>query len=405
MTAGSSAVSDPIDYPRIVTGRFLLVTFATFAYYLCVGVLVPTLPVFIENGLNSGEAMIGAATVVFSLAAVVSRPALTFVGTRFGRRSLIFWGAVMGAVSALALVFVEEAWQVIPARIVMGIGEAAVFVGAATLAVELTPEGRKAESASYLSVAVFGGISVGPIVGEWAMGVVPESSRGLGAGSFDRVFVITAVAAALCAVVALSLPAFVGERPAASPGRARFLHPRATLPGMVMALGFASWTGFNTFVPGYAKELGLKGSSIFFAVYSILCLVIRLLAARLPERVGLIRSVAAAMLFILIGPLAIFTVASPFGIMVGTVFFALGVSFIYPSLLAIAIDGVDETERVQVVASFTMFFEVGSAAGALCLGIAGQLFGKRSTFLAAAVFAALGLFAVARLRARRRSVS
>jgi predicted MFS family arabinose efflux permease len=87
--------------------------------------------------------------------------------------------------------------------------------------------------------------------------------------------------------------------------------------------------------------------------------------------------------------------------MVGTVFFALGVSFIYPSLLAIAVDGTDENERVHVVASFTMFFEVGSAVGALFLGIAGQMYGKRSTFLVAAVFAAMGMFALGRLRARR----
>lgn len=386
---------------RIITPRFVLVTISTFAYYVCVGVLVPTLPVFIENGLSSGEAMIGAATVVFSLAAVVCRPALTFVGTRFGRRSLMFWGAIMGAASAFSLVFVDQAWQVIPARIVMGIGEAAVFVGAATLAVELTPDGRKAESASYLSVAVFGGISVGPIIGEWAMGVVPESARGLGVGSFDRVFVITGVAALVCGLVALALPAFVGERPRVDTGRSKFLHPRATLPGMVMALGFASWTGFNTFVPGYAKELGLKGSSVFFAVYSVLCLVIRLFGARMPERVGLIRSVAAAMTFILLGPLAIFALASTTGLMIGTVFFALGVSFIYPSLLAIAVDGTDENERVHVVASFTMFFEVGSATGALFLGVAGQLFGKRSTFLVAAVFAAMGIVALGRLRTRR----
>lgn len=394
-------MTDPLTPARIITGRFVLVTLATFAYYLCVGVLVPTLPVFIENGLGSGEAMVGAAMVVFSLAAVLCRPALTFVGTRFGRRSLMGWGAVLGAVSALMLVVVDEAWQVIPARILMGVGEAAVFVGAATLAVELTPDGRKAESASYLSVAVFGGISVGPIVGEWAMGVVPESARGLQSGSFDRVFVITAIAAALCGVVSLALPAFVGDRPAPESTRARFLHPRATMPGIVMALGFASWTAFNTFVPGYAKELGLSGSSLFFAVYSVLCLVIRLFGARLPERVGLVRSVAAAMFFVLVGPLAIFVLASPTGLVLGTVFFAFGVSFIYPSLLAIAVEGVDEGERVQVVASFTMFFEVGSAAGALFLGISGQLFGKRSTFLVAVVFAALGMVALDRLRRRR----
>ena len=55
-------------------------------------------------------------------------------------------------------------------RGVMGIGEAAVFVGAATLVADLSPRDRRAEGASYFSVAVFGGIGIGPIVGEALLG-------------------------------------------------------------------------------------------------------------------------------------------------------------------------------------------------------------------------------------------
>jgi MFS family permease len=89
----------------MVTPRFLLVTAATFAYYLCVGILIPTLPVFIKNGLGSGEAMIGAAGVVFSGAAVLFRPLLTWVGNRWGRRTMMVTGSLVAAVAALAKPF------------------------------------------------------------------------------------------------------------------------------------------------------------------------------------------------------------------------------------------------------------------------------------------------------------
>ncbi len=52
----------------------------------------------------------------------------------------------------------------------MGLGEAALFVGAATLIADLSPPHRRAESASYFSVAVYGGIGLGPTIGEWVLG-------------------------------------------------------------------------------------------------------------------------------------------------------------------------------------------------------------------------------------------
>ena len=50
-----------------------------------------------------------------------------------------------------------------------GLGEAAIFVAAATLIADLSPEGRRAERASYLSVAVYTGIGLGPVLGEWVL--------------------------------------------------------------------------------------------------------------------------------------------------------------------------------------------------------------------------------------------
>ncbi len=375
----------------MVTPRFLLVTAATLAYYTCVGILIPTLPVFIKNGLGSGEAMIGASAVLFSGAAVLFRPLLTWVGNRWGRRTMMVSGSLVATVAALGMTVVNSTWQLLPFRALMGVGEAALFVGAAILVVELSPENRKAEAASYLSVAVFGGLSVGPIIGELVMGDVPEGARGLSAGHFDRVFVVTALASLLAAAVSLTAPAFVGAKPERIRRKVSWFHPRSLRPGMILALGMAAWTSFTSFVPTFSKSIGLSGSARFFTVYSILCLVLRLFGAKTPERLGLRRSVWIAMSFLLCGVTSVGVLGNEIGIWIGTTFFALGVSFFYPSLLAMAVEGSDSDERVEVVASFTSFFEIGGVIGGLALGVVGQLFGERSTFFGGMVFAVMGL--------------
>ena len=160
---------------------------------------------------------------------------------------------------------------------------------------------------------------------------------------------------------------------------------------MILALGMAAWTSFTSFVPTFSKSIGLSGSARFFTVYSILCLVLRLFGAKTPERLGLRRSVWIAMSLLLCGVTSVGVLGNEIGIWIGTTFFALGISFFYPSLLAMAVEGSESDERVEVVASFTSFFEIGGVIGGLALGVVGQLFGERSTFFGGMVFAVMGL--------------
>jgi MFS family permease len=266
----------------------------------------------------------------------------------------------------------------------MGVGEAALFVGASTLVADLSPPERRAESASYLSAAVFGGISVGPILGELA----------LGEDRFTFAFLAAAACSALAAIVSLWAPVRVGPPPApetvARP-RAVWLHSAAVLPGVVLALGIAGWTAFTTFVPTYVDDLGMSGSAAVFALYSALCFVLRIVGAKVPERIGVSRAVNTALVLLAIGLFVIAGVPQALGLYGATVLIALGVTFFYPSLLAASVNAVPESERVGVVSSFTMFFEVGTAMGGLVLGLVGELAGKRATFAAGGVIVVIGL--------------
>ena len=68
-------------------------------------------------------------------------------------------------------------------RGITGVGEAALFVGAITLIADLFPPDRRAKGASYFSIAVFGGLGIGPVLGEWVLDDVNYERAFLTAGA------------------------------------------------------------------------------------------------------------------------------------------------------------------------------------------------------------------------------
>jgi MFS family permease len=65
-------------------------------------------------------------------------------------------------------------------------------------------------------------------------------------------------------------------------------------------------------------------------------------------------------------------------------------AFMYPSLMAFTVNRTSDVERPRAIASFTMFFEAGTAAGGLALGALAEVLGKRAGFTAAVGLCVIG---------------
>jgi MFS family permease len=305
------------------------------------------------------------------------------VGDRLGRRFLMVGGALLAGAAIATTAFVGSLATLLPLRAISGVGEAALFVGAATLIADLSPAHRRAEGASYFSLAVFGGLGIGPVVGE----VV------LGDGRYRAVYLVAAlfcVAAALIALAAPNRVPGVVTAPIDDNGPRGF-HRAAFLPGLVLACGVGGYAAFTAFLPTHAESLGMP-AAVPFLIYSILCLSLRVVGARLPEKLGLANVLTIALISLSSGLLILALIAHPSGVYLGTVVLAGGMALIYPSLMAFAVNSVTETERARVLASFTMFFEVGTVVGGLLLGSVARIGGERGAFAGGAVLAASGLW-------------
>lgn len=378
--------TDRSNPSKMITRPFVSVALTAFVFFFYIGIVLVTIPRFIEDELGSGEFGVGLTVATFAAAAIVVRPFLGRLIERFGRRAIMMVGALIAAGSGALLGLSTALWHVLVLRSFMGIGEAAVFVGAATLIADLAPAHRRAEAASYFSVAVYGGIGLGPTIGEWILG--------------DDRFALTFLAAsgfsAFAAITVLGVPRRVdrSSTPVTSDVKPPLLHRAAFWPGVVLASGIAAFSVFAAFIPEYARTVGLAGSAGLFLVYSAVSLVLRVVGARLPERLGEHRMVTIALGSLATGLALISLVTEPWALWVGAAVIGVGMAFLYPSLMANVVNRVDDGERASALSTFTMFFELGSVVGGVVLGAIGELFDKRAGFFGGAVIAALGLVAL-----------
>lgn len=352
---------------------------ATFAYFFAVGILIPALPRFVKNGLEAGNFAVGVTIGSFGLAAVLIRPFIGQIGDARGRRVLIIAGGVLVGLSIVGYIAADSLGPLLLLRLVSGAGEAMFYVGAASVINDIAPDERRGEALSYFSLALFGGIAVGPVVGE----TILESA------SFDVAWLVAAAAALIAGLIGLGIAETRPEGLAQGPRR--IVHPAALEPGTILATNIWALATFTTFVPLYALALGLSGSRMFFVLHSVVVFSIRLFGARIPDQLGPGKSARAALTLVALGMLVIGAWEHPAGLFGGTILYSIGHSLAFPALMTLAVRGAPASERSSVVATFTAFFDLSFGLGAVSAGAFAALLGYRGSFIASAVVALGGL--------------
>jgi MFS family permease len=366
---------------------FLVVILAGFVYFVAVGAMMPILPRYVEDELGGGGFQVGLAVGAFAVSAALLRPWVGRTGDTHGRRILVVGGAAVASVSILAYTAAASLPLLVAFRLLTGAGEAAFFTGLVTINQDLAPDDRRGEAASYFSVSLYGGLALGPLLGETL----------LRATSFSTVFVTFAGACAVGAVLALLLPKG-GTAVAAGPRT--ILHRVALWPGIVAALGLVPITAYGAFLPLYADSVGFEDVGPVLGLYAGLVLVIRIVGARVPDALGWRRASAVALTGVGLGVGVIGAWGTAAAVWVGTVLLAVGMSLLYPALLAAVMKATPDAERSHAVGTFTLFLDLATGFGTALVGIVVSLGNERSGFVVAGLCAAGGLVAQTLLRDR-----
>ena len=377
---------------RILTKPFVLTMLAEFTLCMSVGMLLAVVPVYAADDLGVGSFGVAVAVAAVSPMVLVCQPLAGRYADRKGRRILVIAGGMLAAITVAAYVLASSLALLVVLRLLTGAGEAMALVGAATIVTDLAPEHRRGEALSVFSLGLWGGLALGPLLGE----LVLDDTR------FDAVWLLAAACCLGAGLIGLLLPETAPARAAGPESTARLVHPAAVGPGLVLSFTVLGFAGLGTFGALYARDLGLDGAGSVFLVFSVVVVATRVLARQVPDRLGPKRTSRMALGLIAVGLFTIGLWNVPAGLFAGTVVVAFGHALAFPSLMTLAVNSGPASERSSIVGTFSAFTELGFLIGALSLGAVASATGYDGVFVVCAFGPLLGVLVLSRLTTPRR---
>ena len=362
---------------------------AALLAFIAIGAALPVLPGYVRGTLHSGDVAVGVVVGAFALTSVVCRPLAGRQADVRGRRLVLVVGALAMTLGGVLYLFASSVPSMILARLAVGAGEGAVYTAGVTWAVDLAPKDRRGLALGLFGLAVWGGLSLGPLVGELLRANV----------GYDAVWALTAALPFAAAMIALRLP-----EPAdidREPTPLAFLPRAAMRPGIALALANVGYAALAGFVILDLNARGVGGGASVFTAFAVAVFASRLALSRVPDRAGARATATTAALFEAVG-LAIIAAADSLPVaLAGAIVVGVGFAMLFPSLALMVVGDVGEDRRGSAMGAFTAFFDIGVGLGAPLAGATAALAGYPAVFVLGSVAALVAAGVAASWRAAR----
>ena len=370
----------------LYTGRFLAISLIGFFTTSNIGAFF-LFPVFVADR-GGTAADIGYIMGAFFLAAVLSRPLISAVINRLGRKPACAIANLLMIIASLSYLFFSGRLEnfylpLLVVRAVHGVSSGFAFTAGFTYVADIVPENRMNEGIGMFGASGLLGLALGPAAAELII---------LQFG-FSACFIAAAAAPAVGLLLLFFLPeSYVHDR---SQGVDSFV----TLLGrskifivalliLILGIGMAS---SNSFVALFAQSRGISFVSPYFVAYSASAIAVRFLGGRLADMVGEIRVVPYAISLCALGLILLVFVNSVTLLLLSGLISGAAHGMLYPCLNTIAVRDEPAGLRAKILAIVTGSFDLGLFAGAIVLGQIGKFLGFPALFLTAGMTFLVGL--------------
>ena len=256
----------------------------TFSGLLAVGAVLPVLPRYVHGPLDGGNIAVGIVIGSYAVTGLLLRPVAGRFADRSGRKSTVLAGSVLVAIGGFLYLLPFGVAGLICARLVLGAGEGSVFTAGSAWIVDLAPPERRGRVIGLYGLAVWAGLSIGPLFGE-----LIQHHAG-----YTPVLIFAGAVPLLGALIASRVPD--PFRPSAHQEREQ--HPliarEAVRPGAALALASIGYATVAAFVVLHLDARGVGHGAAVFGAFATMVVLTRLVAGNLPDRVGPARVAMAA---------------------------------------------------------------------------------------------------------------
>lgn len=347
----------------------------TFSGLLAVGAVLPVLPRYVHGPLDAGNIAVGIVIGSYAVTGLLLRPVAGRFADRRGRRPTVLLGSLLVAAAGFLYLLPLGVPGLIGARLLLGAGEGTVFTAGSAWIVDIAPPQRRGRVIGLYGLAVWSGLSIGPLIGELL----------LQASGYTLVWLFAGAAPLAGALIAFRLPD--PFRPIAHAEPHPLIAREAIRPGTALALASIGYATVAAFVVLHLDARGIGHGATVFGAFATMVVLTRLIGGDLPDRIGPARVATGAAIVETIG-LATMALAQSITVaLAGALAMGAAFSLLYPSLSLIVVSRVPVTRRGAALGTFTAFFDAGVGLGAPLAGLAVVLSGYQGAFLFAAMIA------------------
>lgn len=328
--------------------------------------MIPELPDYLAS--MGGKEYIGYIIALFTLTAGISRPFSGKLTDTIGRVPIMAFGSVVCFICGGIYPLVSGVATFLFLRFIHGMSTGTKPTATSAYVADIIPEDRRGEAQGMLGIFTATGMSMGPTIG----GYLTELF------SINTMFYTSSSFALLSILILVNMKETLPKEQKQpfslklfKIGWVDVFEPRVIPTFLVMLLVSFSSGVILTLIPDQTKMLGMSNKGIFFTVYTIASLVVRMFFAKSSDKYGripvlIISSVLLAVAMFILGYANNFT-----ALMIASILFGFSWGFNTPTLTAWTVDLSDERYRGRAMATMYIALEAGIGIGAV---VAGKLY-------------------------------
>lgn len=346
---------------KLFTYKFWLLSLSSFLFFASFNLIIPELPDYLTS-LGGGNHK-GLIIPLFTLTAGLSRPFSGRLTDTIGRIPIIIYGVFVCIIAGFLYPILTTVAGFFLLRLIHGMSTGFKPTATSAYVGDIAPISRRGEAMGILGMFGSLGMAAGPAIGSWI-----AMHHG-----YNAMFYSSSVFALLSIVVVMKMPEtlLVKERFKWSLLKLKWkdvYEPRALPSALTMMLTAFSFGTILTLIPDLSKHLGIENKGIFFSIFTISSLGIRLIAGKLSDTYGRVPILLAGCTLYGITMLMIGTGTELWVFYFGSFIFGIAAGLSSPTIFAWTIDLAHDKHRGRAMATMFIALEAGIGIGGLVAG-------------------------------------
>ncbi len=340
------------------------------------------MPVYLE-GIGKNKSEIGIIIGAFFAASIILRPAVGVLLKTYTNKSLMILGSVIFAIAPALYLTTTSGVLLTVIRIFHGMGVATFMTSAVIMVADAVPRDKLAHATGIYFTSANAALGIAPLVGSTV-------GRHF---SFAGQMIFLVITALVVILLLMNIDEQAKEKDLyqAKPFLGVLKERNVLVPTIVYAAcTFVNGT-INAFLPLQTLTWGYQNSGLFFSVFAVTIVAIRLVGGGLSDSFGRKAVILPCLVITSLGTMFVPLVDTTLGLGFCAFLYAAGFGLLYPSLNATIVERAEPENRSTALGIFSSAVDGGQFLGPAIMGYVGQYFGFKLMFITASLAPLAGL--------------